>query len=195
VLRYNIILIPLLLLAILFQQYLPAFTEYYNARIFLLLVVFLCGSVTISFPVMFLFALGCGFLWDAQCYVGDHSIDLSVARENAPSMRFGASILLFGLAGAFMNGFRQLFFQKKWILTCILVGISTFLFMIAEYAALDIIRGAFTINRGVLLQISYTSLLSTAVAPLLIVALLGLARLFDHSIVETNRRNKSRWST
>ncbi len=194
-LRYNIILIPLLLLAILFQQYLPTFTEYYNARIFLLLAVFLCCSVTISFPVMFLFALGCGFLWDAQCYVGDHSIDLSVSRENAPSMRFGASILLFGLAGSFMHGFRQLFFQKKWILTCILVGMSTFLFMMAEYAALDIIRGVFSVNRGVLLQISYTSLLSIVTAPLLFAALLGLARLFDHSIVETNRRAKSRWNS
>jgi hypothetical protein len=195
VLRYNIILIPLLLLSVLLQQYLPTFTEYYNARIFLLLAVFLCGSVTISFPIMFLFALGCGFLWDAQCYVGNHSIDLTVSRENTLSMRFGASILLFGLAGAFMHGFRQLFFQKKWLLTCILVGISTYLFMIAEYATLEVIRATFTVNRGVLLQIAYTSLLSIGIAPIIFAALLGLARLFDHSIVETNRRSKSRWST
>lgn len=194
-LRYNLILFPLLLLAIILQQYLPAFTDYYNSRVFLFLALFLCTSVTVPFPVMFLLALGCGFIWDAQCYVGEMTIDPSVSREKALSLRFGSSILLFGLAGAFMHGFRQLFIQKKWILVCLLIGISTYIFMFAEYAALEVLRGSFTINRGVLLQIAYSSLFSIGVAPLAFAALLGMARIFDHSIVEANRRKTSSWST
>ena len=185
--RYSISVLFLILLAVIFQQFLPAFIGLYNSRVFLLLIVFLCVAVTVPLPVMFLYALICGFLWDAQCALSGDKLDMGIYQVSASSLRFGMSILLFGLTGALMHGFQQLFLQGKWYLSAILTGIATFVYLIAEYGLLDFTRGAVTINRGVMLQISYTSLFSVIVSPAIFGMLFLLARLWHHSLVETKR--------
>lgn len=185
--RYTISVLFLILLAVIFQQFLPTFTALYNARVFLLLIVFLCVAVTVPLPVMFLYALICGFFWDAQCAISIDKLDLSIFQDSSTNLRFGMSILLFGLAGALMHGFQQLFLQGKWYLSAVLTGIATFVYLLAEYGLLDFLRGAVTINRGVMLQISYTSLFSVLVSPLIFGILFLLARLWNHTLVETKR--------
>jgi cell shape-determining protein MreD len=187
VFRYSISLFLLLLLAVIAQQFLPSFADLYNARVFILLIVFLCIAVSVPLPVMFLYALMCGFLWDAQCTIGSPEVDTSIYQNPVPSLRFGSSILLFGFAGLLMHGFRPLFLQGKWYLSALLTGIATFLYCITEYAAIDFVRGSFTMSRGVLSQSGYTALCSIIVSPFVFWLLFYLARLFDHSIVETKR--------
>ena len=102
-LRYSITLFCLILLTVILQQFVPAFIALYNARVFLLLAVFLCIAVTVPLPVMFLYALICGFLWDTQCAISTSNLDASVYVDSIQNIRFGSSILLFGLAGALMN--------------------------------------------------------------------------------------------
>ncbi|MFY7818312.1 MAG: hypothetical protein ACOVRB_08115 [Akkermansiaceae bacterium] len=162
----------------------------YHARIFLLLIVFLCIAVSVPLPVMFLYALMCGFFWDAQCVLGSPEVDTSIYLNPVPSLRFGSSILLFGLAGLLMHGFRPLFLQGKWYLSALLTGIATFLYCLTEYAAIDFVRGSFTISRGVIFQSSYTALFSIVVSPLVFALLFYLARLFHHSIVQTKRSQR-----
>ena len=87
-----------------------------------------------------------------------------------------------------MHGFRPLFLQGKWYLSALLTGITTFLYCITEYAAIDFVRGSFTMSRGVLCQSGYTALCSIIVSPFVFWLLFYLARLFDHSIVETKRQ-------
>lgn len=186
-LRYAFSLLILILLAVIAQQFLPAFIDLYNARVFLLLIVFLCIAVSVPLPVMFLYALICGFLWDAQCSLGSPAVDTSIYTDPVASLRFGTSILLFGLAGLLMHGFRPLFLQGKWYLSALLTGIATFLYCLSEYSVIDFIRGSFTVDRGVLSQCGYTALFSVAVSPLIFGLLFYLARLFRHSIVESKR--------
>jgi len=188
VFRYSISLLLLLLLAVIAQQFLPSLSDLYNARVFILLIVFLCIAVSVPLPVMFLYALMCGFFWDAQCTVGSPEVDTSIYQNPVPSLRFGSSILLFGFAGLLMHGFRPLFLQGKWYLSALLTGITTFLYSITEYAAIDFVRGSFTMSRGVLCQSGYTALCSIIVSPFVFWLLFYLARLFDHSIVETKRQ-------
>jgi cell shape-determining protein MreD len=190
VFRYSISLLILILLAVIAQQFVPTFIALYNARVFLLLIVFLCIAVTVPLPVMFLFALICGFLWDAQCTLGSPAVDTSIYLDPVASLRFGTSILLFGFAGLLMHGFRPLFLQGKWYVSALLTGIATFLYCMSEYALIDFVRGSFTIDRGVLSQCGYTSLFSIIVSPVVFAVLFTIARLFDHSIVETNRAKR-----
>lgn len=190
-LRYALSLLLFILLAVIAQQFLPAFIELYNARIFLLLIVFLCIAVSVPLPVMFLYALICGFLWDAQCALSSPVVDTNIYLNPVASLRFGSSILLFGLVGLLMHGFRPLFLQGKWYVSALLTGIATFLYCMSEYTLIDFIRGSFTARQGVVLQCAYTSLFSIIVSPLVFATLFYLARLFGHSIVEiksTKRR-------
>jgi cell shape-determining protein MreD len=193
VLRYAISSLLLILLAIIAQQFLPAFIGLHNARVFLLLIVFLCIAVSVPLPVMFLYALICGFLWDAQCALSSPAVDTNIYLNPVASLRFGTSILLFGLAGLLMHGFRPLFLQGKWYISALLTGIATFLYCLSEYAVLDFIRGTFTMNQGVMQQCAYTALFSIVVSPLVFAILFYLARLFDHTIVES-KRPKRRFS-
>lgn len=188
--RYCITLFFLLLCAVIAQQFLPSIGMLYHARIFLLLIVFLCIAVSVPLPVMFLYALMCGFFWDAQCVLGSPEVDTSIYQNPVPSLRFGSSILLFGLAGLLMHGFRPLFLQGKWYLSALLTGIATFLYCLTEYAAIDFVRGSFTISRGVIFQSGYTALFSILVSPLVFALLFYLARLFHHSIVQTKRSQR-----
>lgn len=192
-LRYAISSLLLILLAIIAQQFLPAFIGLHNARVFLLLIVFLCIAVSVPLPVMFLYALICGFLWDAQCALSSPAVDTNIYLNPVASLRFGTSILLFGLAGLLMHGFRPLFLQGKWYISALLTGIATFLYCLSEYAVLDFIRGTFTMNQGVMQQCAYTALFSIVVSPLVFAILFYLARLFDHTIVES-KRPKRRFS-
>jgi hypothetical protein len=189
VLRYSISLFFLIIIAVIMQQFLPAFTGLYNARIFLLLVVFLCISATVPLPIMFMLALASGFLWDAQCALRPDQLYPLVFPDNIPSLRFGTSIILFGLAGSLMHGFPSFFSQGKWYFSAILTGVATAVYMLAEYELIDFLRGSFTINKGVMSQIAYTSLFSVLVSPLIFGTLYLLSRLCHHHIVtEKNTR-------
>lgn len=192
--RYALFLLLLILLAVVLQQFLPAFQPLHNARIFLLLVVFLCISVTVPLPVVFIYALICGVFWDAQCALSTDNLDLSVFPTTISSLKFGTSILLFGLAGAFMHGFQHLFVHGKWYISSIIAGVATFIYTLVEYSLIDFIRGSFTVNSGVLLQISYTSLFSSLLAPLVFAALFLIARFFDHQIT-AGKRSQGRFGS
>lgn len=180
-----------MLLAIIAQQFLPAFTTLNNARIFLLLIVFLCSSITVPLPVMFLYALLGGFLWDAQCTLGSFEVDPYVYPDPVASLRFGTSMILFGLAGLFMHGFRPFFLQGKWYMFAGLTGVATLLFCLLEYVLIDFVRGSLTIHGAVFLQCLYTALFSMALSPLIFPMLFWFSKHFHHPVMkEPNEQNR-----
>jgi hypothetical protein len=188
--RYSLSLILLILLAIIAQQFLPVFISLYNARLFLLLAVFLCASITVPLPIMFFYALLGGFLWDAQCSLGALEVDPYVYPDTVPSLRFGVSILLFGFTGLFMHGFRPLFLQGKWYLSAFLTGAATFLFCLSEYLLIDFARGSLTMHSKVFLQCFYTALFSIVVSPLIFALLFQVAKWFRHSVIPSQKDKK-----
>jgi hypothetical protein len=80
-----------------------------------------------------------------------------------------------------------LFIQGKWYVSSVISGVATFIYTLVEYSLVDFIRGSFTVNRGVLQQIGYTSLFSALVAPLVFAALFLIARIADHQIIAGKR--------
>ncbi|MCW1883785.1 hypothetical protein OKA04_03535 [Luteolibacter flavescens] len=180
--RYALSLFILVLLALAAQQFIPSLTGLYNARLLLVTLVFLCASVTVGPPVMLALAFVCGFLWDAQCTLGPPGGDAEIYKYPAESLRFGYSIILYGVIGYLMQGIQPLFREGKWQFSTILVGISIFVYLAAEYLSINFIRGGFAFNEATLYQIAATSTLTMLFSPLVFWVLFFIAEKFGHEI-------------
>ena len=189
--RYSLITILLLLAAFVVQQFLPAFTGIHHSRILLVQLVFLCCAVTVGPRTMLLLAFIGGFFWDAQCALGPHGGDLEIYTQQVESLRFGYSILLFGAMGCLMQGIQPLFKQGKWQFSAVLSGIAVLLYLAAEYAIINFVRGDFVLTKATVLQMVFTALLTMLFSPLIFWLLFRIARACDHSInPEAGRRRQ-----
>jgi cell shape-determining protein MreD len=171
VIRFIIATILLLLAAFAAQQLLPAFTGLHHSRVLLVHLTFLCCAVGSGQPLMLLLAFIGGFLWDAQCTLSPHPGDLTVYTQPTESLRFGYSILLFGLAGYLMHFIRPFFRDGRWLITTVIIGLTLMLCLTLESSLVSFIRGELEINRPTFLQILFTSIFTAALAPLLLVPL------------------------
>ncbi len=190
--RYSLTTILLLLAAFVIQQFLPAFTGLHHSRILLVQLVFLCAAVTVEQPAMLLLAFIGGFFWDAHSALAPHGGDPQVYTQQVESLRFGYSILLFGAMGLLMQGIQPLFKQGKWQFSAILSGIAIFLYLAAEYAIINFVRGEFVLSKATLLQMAFTSLLTMLFSPVVFWLLSRIARVFDHSIHPEAGRKRRR---
>ena len=192
--RYTLIAVLLVLASFVVQQFIPAFTGFHQSRVMLVQLVFLCTAVTVGSPTMLLLAFICGFLWDAQSYIGPHNGDPEIYAQPVESLRFGYSILLFAAMGYLMQGVQPLFHQGKWQFSAFLSGIAVFLYLAAEYLIISFIRGGFIINRPLLMQMAYTALLTMLLSPVIFWILYRVAALCQHSInpaaARENRRRR-----
>lgn len=180
--RYSFITILLLLASFVVQQFIPAFTGIHQSRIFLIPLVFLCSAVTVGQPTMLLLAFIGGFCWDAQCWLGPHGGDPEIYTQQVESLRFGYSIFLFAAMGFLMQGIQPLFKQGKWQFSALLSGIAIFLYLSAEYAIINFVRGNFVLSKATVMQMLFTSLLTMLFSPLIFWLLFRIARACDHSI-------------
>ena len=189
--RYSLITIFLLLTSFVVQQFLPAFTALHDSRILLVQLVFLCSAVTVGQPTMLALAFIGGFLWDAQCALGPHGGEAEVYSQQVESLRFGYSILLFAAMGFLMQGIQPLFKQGKWHFSAFLSGIAIFLYLFAEYAIINFIRGDFILSKSTVLQMAFTALLTMLFSPLVFWLLFRIAGACDHSInPEAGRKSR-----
>ncbi len=190
--RYSFITILLLLASFVVQQFLPALTGFHHSRILLVQLVFLCAAVTVEQPAMLLLAFIGGFFWDAHCWLGPHGGDPEVYTQQVESLRFGYSILLFAAIGFLMQGIQPLFKQGKWHFSALLSGIAIFLYLAAEYAIINFVRGEFVLSRATFMQMLFTSLLTMMFSPLVFWLLFRIAKTCDHSINPEAGRKRRR---
>ena len=190
--RYSFITILLLLASFVVQQFLPAFTGMHHSRILLVQLVFLCEAVTVGQPTMLLLAFIGGFFWDAHCALGPQGGDPEIYTQQVESLRFGYSIFLFGAMGFLMQGIQPLFKQGKWQFSAMLSGIAVFLYLAAEYAIINFVRGEFMVSKATLMQMLFTSLLTMVFSPLVFWLLFRIARACDHSINPEAGRKRRR---
>jgi cell shape-determining protein MreD len=176
-LRYNISTVILLLIAFLVQQFVPAFTGLSHARFLIVHLVFLCCAVTVTTPTMLLLAFIGGLLWDAHCYLAPIVADPEVYSQPVESLRFGYSIILFGIAGFLMQGLNPVFRQGKWHFSALLSGIAIFL--------------DFTITRSIFRLLIYTSVLTMIISPIVFWLLYQIAKIFDYSLYPEARKSNS----
>ncbi len=190
--RYSLSLFVLVLLALLAQQFIPSLTGLYNSRLLLVTLVFLCASVTVGPPVMLALAFTCGFLWDAQSALGPPGGDPMVYQDPAEPLRFGYSIILYGVIGYLMQGIQPLFREGKWQFSAFLVGVSIFVYLVAEYLIINFVRGDFHFPRTTLLQIVFTSVLTMLFSPVVFWILFQIAGRFGHEIRFEGLKKKRR---
>lgn len=182
--RYSLSLLLLVLVALMVQQFIPSLTGLYNSRLQLIMLVFLCASVTIEPPVMLLLAFVCGFLWDAHNVLSpDPTVNAGLNYRPVEMMRFGYSIVLFGVTGYLMQGIQPLFRQGKWQSSTLLVGISIFIYQTAEYLLINFVRGGLVFNRATFLMIWLTSALTMLFSPLVFWVLFKLADVCNYRIL------------
>lgn len=192
--RYSFITILLLLASFVVQQFLPAFTGIHHSRILLVQLVFLCSAVTVGQPTMLLLAFIGGFFWDAHCWLPPHGGDPEVYTQQVESLRFGYSIFLFAAMGFLMQGIQPLFKQGKWHFSALLSGIAIFLYLAAEYAIINFVRGDFVLSKTTVTQMLFTSLMTMLFSPLIFWLLFRVARACDHSINPEAGKKKRRRS-
>jgi hypothetical protein len=192
VIRYSLITILLLLASFVVQQFLPAFTGIHYSRILLVQLVFLCTAVTVGQPTMLVLAFLGGFCWDAHCWLGPHGGDPEVYTQQVESLRFGYSIFLFAAMGFLMQGIQPLFKQGKWQFSAFLSGIAIVLYLAAEYAIINFVRGDFVLSKTTVMQALFTSLLTMLFSPLIFWLLFWIAQACGHSINPEAARNRRR---
>ena len=139
---------------------------------------------------MLLLAFIGGLLWDAQCHLGPIVADPEVYSHPVESLRFGYSIILFGVAGFLMQGLNPVFRQGKWHFSAIFSGIAIFLYLAAEFVVISFIRGDFTITRSIIRLMFYTSLLTMTLSPIVFWILYQISNLFDHSLYPEAKKSK-----
>lgn len=176
---YPAILLVVLLLSFVGQEFVPRIEWAYSARLLVVHLFFFCSSITVSFPVMLVLAFTTGFLWDARHVIPDLG---GVAGDRGGDLAFGYSILLFGLFGALMQGIRPLFRRGRWELPVLMTGIATFFFLVFEYLLINLMRGGFYFPRDVWFKIVTTALLTTAPAPLVLFTLYRIAGITGYRI-------------
>ena len=189
--RYSLITLLLLLASFVVQQFLPSFTGMHHSRILIVQLVFLCCAVTVGPRTMLLLAFLGGFFWDAQCWLAPHGGDPEIYTQPVESLRFGYSILLFGAIGALMQGIQPLFHQGKWQFSALLSGIAVLLYLAAEYAIINFVRGNPVLTRATVMQMAFTAWITMLFSPLVFWLLFRIARTCNHSInPEAGRRRQ-----
>jgi hypothetical protein len=164
---YVPILFVLIALSFVIQEFLPVFDGLYHARVLLVHSMFFCAAVTVPFPVMLLLALSTGFVWDARYFV---------ALGEDSELVFGFTVLLFGLAGAFIQGVRPLFRRGRWELPVFMIGLAAFGVLLVEYLILSFERGGLYFPTEIWLKMLMTALFTMALSPLLLLLLSLLAK-------------------
>jgi cell shape-determining protein MreD len=192
VIRYSLSILLMILFALVAQQFIPALTGAYNSRLLLVTLVFLCASVTVGPPVMLALAFICGFLWDAQGALGAPGGDPAVYKYPAESLRFGYSIVLYGLIGYLMQGIQPLFREGKWQFSTFLVGVSIFIYLVSEFLIINFVRGDFHFPRATLFQIAFTSVLTMLFSPVVFWILFQIAEKFGYEIRFEGLKKKPR---
>ena len=176
--------------ALVVQQFMPTFTGIHGSRILLLHLVFLCAAVTVGQPTMLLLAFIGGILWDAQCALGPDVGDPEVYVEQAESLRFGFSVLMFGALGFLMQGIQPLYRTGKWQFSVVLSGIAIFFYLAGEYLVINFLRGDFMLTRATFMQMVYTSVLTMLVSPLVLWLLALIAKRYGHSLYPSRKEKR-----
>ena len=101
--------------------------------------------------------------------------------------------LLFGAMGTLMQGIQPLFHQGKWQFSAVLSGIAVLLYLAAEYAIINFVRGNPALTRATVMQMFATSLVTMLLSPLVFWLLFRIAKACNHSInPEAGRRRRQR---
>jgi len=190
---FHPISIILLLLTFMVQEFIPGLEIAQFATLFLPAVFFFSASVAAPFSMMLVLAFMTGFIWDARHLPGvveslsgaedvfGTGADLELGAGTHP-LPFGLSMVLFGMLGTLLQGIRPLFKRGRLELPVLMVGLATFVWLLAQYLIITFLRGSLQFPAGVWSKMITDSLLAMLAAPLIFLLLYSLARLSSYEI-------------
>jgi len=190
---FHPISIILLLLTFMVQEFIPGLEIAQFATLFLPAVFFFSASVAAPFSMMLVLAFMTGFIWDARHLPGvveslsggedvfGTGADMELGAGTHP-LPFGLSIVLFGMLGTLLQGIRPLFKRGRLELPVLMVGLATFVWLLAQYLIITFLRGSLQFPAGVWSKMITDSLLAMLAAPLIFLLLYSLARLSSYEI-------------
>ncbi len=192
---FNLIVFVLMLLSFAVQEFIPPVmpeTTHY-ARLFLPAVFFFAASVAVPFPSMLVLALVTGVLWDVRYLpmssdAGQASgAELGMTLADAATigtadLRFGYSILVFGLLGALMQGVRPWFKKGRLELPVLMVEFATSAWLMIQYLLMTLLRGSFYFPTAMWLKLVTDTMYAMFFSPLIFLTLHILARITSYEI-------------
>lgn len=192
---FNLIVLVLTLLSFAVQEFIPPImpeTTHY-ARLFLPAVFFFAASVAVPFPSMLVLALVTGVLWDVRYLPMSSDAGQAAGAElgmtladaatlSTADLRFGYSILVFGLLGALMQGVRPLFKKGRLELPVLMVGFATCAWLLIQYLLMTLLRGSFSFPTAMWLKLVTDTMYAMFFSPLMFLTLHVLARITSYEI-------------
>ncbi len=175
---YCLIVLLIVLASFLAQEFLPVFAWAHDSRLLLVHTLFYASAVSVPFPVMLLYALTAGFIWECRYHLPVSAVDYGSSAE----IPFGFTILVFGLLGTFIQGVRPLFRRGRWELPVLMIGLATFSGQILEYLVISFHRGGIETTPQFWWKILMTSLFSILLAPFLLLLLSRIAEKAGYKI-------------
>ena len=183
--RFFLLLLTLMFAGLVGQAFIAPIPPY-GVRVLLLPLLVFYGSLAFPLPGTLILAFCGGLMWDAL------HVQIALADGENTEMVLGWSVVLYGVLGALMNGFRPLFLRGRWEIHCGLCGLFTSLIVFSEYLVLTFRRDPvfFLFNHEIWWRIGGAGLIATSLSPLLFFALNYLAELVGYNL----RPRRETWS-
>ncbi len=146
--------------ALVFQEVTPVTILPAGARLQLVPLIFCFAAFYLSFPLMLVFALLSGLLFDLM--------QLQFV-DGRPEIALGTTMFFFLLIGAVCQGLRPLFLQGHWWLLSIMAGISTSALPALQYLLISLRRlesSGLVWTEDAVWRILLPGLVAAALAPL-----------------------------
>lgn len=178
---YWISILFIILVSFPLQEFAPDFTWAYHSKVLLVHSVFFAAAVSVPFPVMLIYALVAGFIWECRYHMPIGNLETAVSATQF-ELPFGFTILIFGLLGVFIQGVRPFFRQGRWGLPVLMVGVCTLLGLLIEYLVISFNRGGLFMSTDFWFKILMTALFSTLLAPFLLLLFSRIANLTGYQI-------------
>lgn len=179
---FNLSTFGIMFVALIVQQLIPPFDWAHGAFVFIVAAAFFCSAISVPFPVMLGLAFFTGIIWDGLTVVIPPGGEISNPQAALKDIKFGSSIVLFGVLGGLMQGLRPLFRRGRWELPIIMTGVGTFLFLLIQYLLVNFSLGGLVFPARVWYKILTTSLLCMLISPLLFFTLHKLAQATGYQI-------------
>lgn len=164
---FFVLLLVLMIIAYVAQYFIGP-VPIIGARVLLMQMFMLYGSIALPLPGMIALTFVGGLMWDALNVV---------IIEDTPQVSVGWSIVLYMALGTIMAGFRPLFVRGRWEIHCLLTGLLIAAMPLAEFVMITIRTEPiqWIWNREAAWRIGGAGLIATLLSPLLFFVLNYLA--------------------
>jgi hypothetical protein len=157
----------LVLVAQVFELFLPSLDWMYGAHIYVVPVIVFYGAMALPLGLVLALAFWAGLLLDA--------LTVQVIGPRV-EIAFGWSIILYAVLAGIMHGLRPLFARGRWEVHCVLSGVCTSIILLVQYLMISFRRGSIFFTREVWWQIGGPGLIAMLMAPLIFWMLHWLGR-------------------